>query len=201
MKKKSQSAIKLIVAAATLTAALGVQAQSSTPNNFSSVRAPGSGYIGLSVGKSDYSLDNGIDVFESDQGDTSYGIQLGNYFSTNFGVELGYTNFGSVNRAGGTTKADGVNLSLIGKLPLSPMFNVLGKIGTTYSRTDVSSNPASGIVAGSENGFGLSYGLGVEYVFTPQWSTVLQYESQEMKFAGDRDERVGATSLSVRYIF
>jgi len=178
-----------------------VQAQSSAPNNYSPVRAPGSGYIGLSVGQSDYSLDNGIDLFESDQGDTSYGIQLGNYFSTNFGVEIGYTDFGSVNRAGGTTKADGVNLSLIGKLPLNPMFNVLGKIGTTYSRTDVSSNPASGIVAGSENGFGLSYGVGVEYVFTPQWSTVLQYESQEMKFAGDRDERVGATSLSVRYMF
>ena len=201
MKNKTQSAIKLIIAAATLTAALGVQAQSSAPNNYSPVRAPGSGYIGLSVGQSDYSLDNGIDLFESDQGDTSYGIQLGNYFSTNFGVEIGYTNFGSVNRAGGTTKADGVNLSLIGKLPLNPMFIVLGKVGTTYSRTDVSSNPASGIVAGSENGFGLSYGVGVEYVFTPQWSTVLQYESQEMKFAGDRDERVGATSLSVRYMF
>ena len=119
MKNKSQNAIKLILAAATLTAALGVQAQSSTPNNFSSVRAPGSGYIGLSVGKSDYSLDNGIDVFESDQGDTSYGIQLGNHFSTNFGVELGYTDFGSVNRAGGTTKADGVNLSLIRHPPRS----------------------------------------------------------------------------------
>jgi opacity protein-like surface antigen len=78
---------------------------------------------------------------------------------------------------------------------------LLGKVGTTYSRTEVSSNPASGIAQGSENGFGLSYGLGVEYAFTPQLSTVLQYESADMKFAGDRKERVGNTSLSIRYSY
>jgi opacity protein-like surface antigen len=86
-------------------------------------------------------------------------------------------------------------------MPLNPAFNLLGKLGTTYSRTEVSSDPASGVVAGSENGWGLSYGLGVEYVFSPQWSTVLQYESQKMKFAGDRDERVGNTSLAVRFAY
>jgi opacity protein-like surface antigen len=199
MKNKTPIAIKLIVAAASLTAALGVQAQSSMSNSYSSMRAPGSGYIGLSVGQSDYSLDDGINVFESNQGDTSYGIHVGNYFSPNFGIELGYTDYGSVARAGGRTKSDGINLSLIGKMPLNPAFNLLGKLGTTYSRTEVSSNPASGIAAGSENGWGLSYGLGVEYVFTPQWSTVLQYESQDMKFAGGRDDRVGVTSLAVRF--
>jgi opacity protein-like surface antigen len=126
---------------------------------------------------------------------------VGNYFSPNLGIELGYTDFGSVARAGGKTKADGINLSLIGKMPLNPAFNLLGKIGTTYSRTEVTSNPISGVVPGSENGWGLSYGLGVEYVFSPQWSTVLQYESQKMKFAGDRDERVGVTSLAVRFTY
>jgi opacity protein-like surface antigen len=65
----------------------------------------------------------------------------------------------------------------------------------------VSSNPASGIAQGSENGFGLSYGLGVEYAFTPQLSTVAQYESVDMKFAGDRNDRVGNTSLSIRYSY
>jgi opacity protein-like surface antigen len=146
-------------------------------------------------------LGNGIGIFGSDQGDTSYSLRGGHYFSTNWGMELGYTDFGSVSRAGGRTKADGINLSLIGKMPVSPSFNVLGKIGATYSRTDVSSNPASGIVAGSENGSGLSYGLGVEYAFTPKMSAVLQYESTDMKFAGDRKDRVGATTLSARYSF
>jgi opacity protein-like surface antigen len=153
------------------------------------------------VGRSDYSLGNGIGVWESNQGDTSYGIHVGSYFSHNFGVELGYIDFGSIARAGGRTKSDGINLSLIGKMPLNPAFNLLGKLGTTYSRTEVTSGIGSGVAEGSENGWGLSYGLGVEYIFTPQWSAVLQYESQKMKFAGDRDERVGNTSVAARFIY
>ncbi|MBK9444225.1 MAG: outer membrane beta-barrel protein [Comamonadaceae bacterium] len=102
-------------------------------------------------------------------------------------------------RGGGRTKADGINISLVGKLPLNPAFNLLGKIGTTYSRTDVSSDPTSGVVAGSEQDFGVSYGIGVEYAFTRNWSAALQFESHDMKFAGDRNDHVAATTLSVRY--
>lgn len=205
MKKLNRVMTGLLVAAASMTFAASVQAQSSMSGNQSSMYVPGSGYVGLSVGKSDFALDDGIGIlgsnFGSDQRDTSYGIQAGGYFNNNFGIELGYTDFGTVNRAGGSTTADGINLSLIGKMPLNPSFNLLGKVGTTYSRTDVSAFPGTGIVSGSESGFGLSYGIGVEYVFTPQLSAVLQYESQDMKFAGDRDDRVSNTSVGVRYRF
>jgi OmpA-OmpF porin, OOP family len=34
---------------------------------------------------------------------------------------------------------DGINFSLIGRAPMSSNFNVLGKVGTTYGPTDVSS--------------------------------------------------------------
>ena len=201
MKKLNRVMTGLLVAAASMTFVAGAQAQSSMSGKQSSMYVPGSGYVGLSVGKSDFALNNGIGIFSSDQGDTSYGIQAGGYFNNNFGIELGYTDFGSVNRAGGSTSADGINLSLIGKMPLNPSFNLLGKVGTTYSRTEVSANPATGIVSGSESGFGLSYGVGVEFVFSPQLSAVLQYESQDMKFAGDRDDRVANTSVGVRYRF
>jgi opacity protein-like surface antigen len=201
MKKLQLCAACLIVAAATLTAAGGAQAQSQTASGMSSTYSQGISYIDLGVGQSDYSLGNGLGIFDSDQGHTSYSLRGGRYFSSNWGMELGYTDFGSVNRAGGSTKADGINLSLVGKMPISPVFNLLGKVGTTYSRTEVSSNPASGIVAGSENAFGLSYGLGAEYSFTPQISVVLQYESADMKFAGDRNDRVGNTTLSARFSY
>ena len=197
MKKYNRIVASLLVAGAALTMAAGAQAQSS----MSSIYVPGSGYVGLTAGQSDYSLDNGIGVFGSDQGDTSYGVKTGGYFNNNFGMEIGYTDFGTVNRSGGNTNADGINISLIGRMPLNPSINLLGKIGTTYSRTEVTADPASGIASGSENGFGLSYGLGVEYAFNPKWSTVLQYESHEMNFAGDRSDRVGNTSLGVRYRF
>lgn len=197
MKKLSTLYSRLFIAAAMSTVVMGVQAQS----NSSSLYAPGSTYIEFGVGQSDYSLENGIGAFGSDQGDTAYSLRGGAYFNTNLGMELGVINFGTVNRAGGTTKAQGINLSLIGKMPVNANFNLLGKIGTTYSHTEVSSNPASGIVAGTQDDFGLSYGIGAEYLFTPQWSGVLQYESQDMKFAGDRTDRVGVTSLSARYRF
>lgn len=201
MKKIHSTAARLLLAATALMLTVGAQAQSSTADKNAPVYGAGSAYIDIGIGQSDFSLGNGIGIFGSDQGDKSYSLRGGSYFSANFGMELGYTDFGSVNRAGGRTKADGINISLIGKMPLNPAFNLLGKIGTTYSRTDVSSNPISGVVAGTERDFGLSYGVGVEYMFTPKWSATLQYESQDMKFAGDRNERVGASTLSARYQF
>ncbi len=169
-------------------------------NNYSFM-APGSSYIGLNAGQSDFSLGNGTGLFPSDSKDTAYSIHGGSYFNNNFGLELGYTNFGKIDRAGGSTKAEGINLSLVGRLPLSPQFNLLGKIGTTYGRTDVSALPGSGVASGRESDFGLSYGLGAEYAFNPNWSAVLQYDQHDLKFAGSGNDRISATTLGVRYRF
>ena len=184
-------------AMAALAVGTSVQAQSSDY----SLYAPGSGYIGLNAGQSNFSLDNGAGGFSSDKRDSAYNIYGGSYFNNNFGLELGYTNFGRVSRAGGTTKAEGINLSLVGKLPLSSSFNLLGKLGTTYGRTNVSSAPASGVGSGSETGFGVSYGLGAEYLFTPNWSAVLQYDEHDLKFPNSGRNRISATTLGARYRF
>lgn len=189
----------IVVAAASLTAVTGAQAQ--TNNSGSTFYAPGAGYIGFNVGKSDYSLGTGNGAFASENKDTSYNIYGGSYFSPYFGVEAGFTDFGNIRRGGGSTEANGINLSLVGKLPLSQSFNLLGKVGTTYSRTEVSSALGSGVARGKESGFGLSYGIGAEYFFTPTVSGVVQYDEHNMKFAGSNDERVGAASVGLRYRF
>lgn len=160
----------------------------------------GNSYVGISVGRSDFSLTNGTGLFASEKRDNSYNFAAGTYFDRNFGVELGYTHFGQIQRGGGDTRAEGVNLSAIARLPLSTSFNLLGKLGTTYGRTRVSSAAGSGISSGSDNGFGLSLGLGAEYVFTPAMSAVLQYELHDLKFAGGRDH-VANTSIGLRYRF
>lgn len=188
-----------VVALAALAAATGAQAQSSS-SNFS-LYSPGSSYVGFNAGRSDFSLSNGTGIFASDKHDTAYNIYAGSYFSSNFGLELGYTDFGNVSRAGGNTKAKGVNLSLVGKFPLSNSFNLLGKLGTTYGRTSVSAAPGSGIASGSESGFGVSYGVGAEYAFNPNWSAVLQYDEHKLKFAGGDRDRISATTVGVRYRF
>lgn len=203
MKKSNRLITSLFVAAASLTAVVGVQAQNSepSPNSGYSMYSPGKGYIGLNAGRSDFKVGNGISVFTHDQGDVAYSIYAGSYFNNNFGFEVGYTDFGSVSRAGGNTKADGLNLSLVGKLPLNGVFNLLGKVGTTYGRTEVSSAPGSGVTAGSERGFDWSYGLGAEYAFSQQWSAVLQYDEHYLKFVGSGRDRISVTTLGVRYGF
>jgi opacity protein-like surface antigen len=195
----SRSARTLLAAAVLLGGAQWASAQSSPMPMMGS----GTNYIGLSGGPSDFSRSRGgFGLFNNGDHDTAYSLMAGNYFiNPNVGMELGYTNFGSVPRGGGNTKAEGINISLIGKLPVGSSLNLLGKLGTTYGHTEVSSNPASGIQSGSESGFDWSYGVGAELVITPQWSAVLQYDEHYLKFAGSSSERVTTTTIGARMHF
>ena len=187
-----------LLAVAALTAAAAVRAQSSA--NYA-LYAPGAGYVGLNIGRSDFAINNGFGGFPSEKRDAVYNIYSGTFFSPNFGLEIGYTHFGEIDRAGGTTKAEGVNLSLVGKVPVAQQFNLLGKLGTTYGRTDVSARPLSGIASGGETGFGVSYGLGAEYVFSPQLSAVLQYDEHRLRFVNAGRYRISAATVGLRYRF
>jgi hypothetical protein len=165
--------------------------------------AMGPGYIGFSGGPSDFSrINGGNGLYSREDKNTAYSLMAGNYFlSPNVGMEVGYTNFGQISRGGGTTKAEGINVSLIGKMPINPSFNLLGKVGTTYGHTDVSSQPLSGVAQGSESGFDWSYGVGAELVINPQWSAVLQYDEHYLKFAGNSSDRVTTTTIGARMHF
>lgn len=201
---KTPFKFSLVIAVAALAAAGGAQAQNTTtsaPRSDYSMYAPGSAYIGLNAGQSNFRVNNGNGLFASEQRKTAYSLYGGSYFNDYLGVELGYTDFGRINRGGGQTKAEGFNVGLVGKLPLSPSFNLLGRLGTTYGRTDVSSNIASGVTAGKETGWGGSYGIGVEFAFNPQLSAVLQYDEYNLKFAGGNRDRINTTSVGLRYRF
>lgn len=193
----------LAFAGASLALAASVQAQGTPPSSGSgySMYGPGSTYFGLNAGRSNFRLNNGVGGFSAQQRDSSYSLYGGGYFSPYLGAELGYTAFGRINRAGGTTAAEGFNVSLVGKAPLSQSFNLLGRLGTTYGRTDVSSNALSGIAPGKASGFGLSYGVGAEFAFNPTWSAVLQYDEYNLKFVNTGRDKVTSTSVGVRYRF
>jgi OOP family OmpA-OmpF porin len=157
------------------------------------------GYLGLNLGQSDYRLGCNNTLFPCDEKDTSLNLYAGSMLGNFWGVELGYINMGRVDRAGGSTKAQGLNLSLVGNAPLGgSAFGVFGRLGTTYGFTDTSAAAGSGVAAGSENGFGLSYGAGVSYDFTPKLSATLGWDSHDFRFASGRDA-VRSTSLGLRY--
>lgn len=201
---KTFNKLSIAVAAVTLAFAGGAQAQSGTmpaPRTGFSMYAPGSAYIGFNIGQSNLKLNNGNGTFGIDRSKNVYNLYGGSYFNDFIGVEIGYADFGRINRGGGQTKADGFNVGLVGKLPLAPSFNLLGRLGTTYGRTEVSSNIASGVVAGKETGWGGSYGIGAEFLFNPQLSAVLQYDEYNLKFAGGTRDKINTTSLGLRYRF
>ncbi|WP_298933722.1 outer membrane beta-barrel protein [uncultured Ramlibacter sp.] len=158
------------------------------------------GYLGLSLGQSDYRVGCGNTLFPCDEKDNSVNLYAGSMLGNFWGVELGYINMGRVDRAGGSTKVQGLNLSLVGNAPLGgSAFGVFGKLGTTYGFTDSSTAAGSGAAGGSENGFGLSYGAGVSYDFTPKLSATLGWDSHDLRFAGSGRDAVRSTSLGLRY--
>ena len=65
--------------------------------------------------------------------------------------------------------------------------------------SDTAALAASGIAAGSEQGFGLSYGAGVSYDFTPRLSATLELDSNDFRFAGGGRDPVRSTSLGLQY--
>jgi OmpA-OmpF porin, OOP family len=161
--------------------------------------AKGRGYVGLSVGRSRYGAPCDATSFGCDRSDNAFQLSAGSMVGSFWGVELGYVDMGRVARGGGTTRARGLNLSVIGKAPVWESVGVFGKIGTTYGRTETSTAVGSALAAGSERGFGLSYGAGVSYDFTPQLSATLGVDSHDFRFAGGARDPVRSTNLGLQY--
>ncbi|MGE0332017.1 MAG: outer membrane beta-barrel protein [Ramlibacter sp.] len=200
MKALPRALAPLALAAITAIAALPAAAQTSTSSGSSMMPGMSRGYMGLNIGQSDFRAGCGNGAFACDDSDTAGSIYFGSMFRDNWGAELGYVNMGRVGRGGGDTRAHGLNLSLVGKAPLTPAFSLLGKVGTTYGRTETTSAAGSGVTAGSDNGFGLSYGIGASYDFTPNVAVTVNWDSHDFRFAGGRDP-VRMTSVGLQYRF
>ena len=163
------------------------------------VPGKGRGYIGLSLGRSHYTSSCGATSFSCDSNGNAVEISVGSMLGNFWGVELGYLDMGRISRGGGTTRARGLDLSLVGKTPVWEALGVFGKVGTTYGRTETTADAGSTTATGSERGFGLSYGAGVSYDFTPQLSATLALESHDFRFAGGARDPVRSTSLGLQY--
>ena len=208
--------LAIALAAATLVAATAAQAQTASSSAASGANAgiPASGrsdrmsvlpytqdgYLGISAGRSQYDLRSGPAGTAYDDSDNAFKVYTGGFFHPNLGVELGYINAGKARRLGGDTKAQGVNLSLVGRAPLGEQFDLFGKVGTTYGRTQTDGSSNLGVRTGKEDGFGLSYGIGARWAFAPQWAAVLEWESHKFKFS-DGDEAVKMTTVGLQYRF
>lgn len=178
----------IVLAAAGLALGAAAQAQSSTTTTGRSMGssydgtswyAPAGGrYIGFNAGRADFP-GNG-------QGD-AYSLYTGGMWGQNFGLEFGARDFGRSNGR----EAYGFNLSAVARVPLTPAFSLFGKVGGLYSRTE----NAAGV---KDNGWGETYGVGVDFNFTPRLTAVLEYDRSRVDFAGDKDH-INVTSVGLKY--
>lgn len=194
--------VTLAVLCATATAQAQTASSSTAGRADRSSMAPYTqdGYVGLSGGRSQFDLNSGPIGFRSDSSDSVVKLTTGGFFHPNMGVEFGYLDVGKAQRLGGNTKAQGFNLSLVGRAPLTEQFDLFGKVGTTYGRTRTSGVLGTGVKTGKEDGFGLSYGLGARWAFTPQWAAVVEWENHKFKFS-DGDADVKLTTVGLQYRF
>ncbi|MES2978259.1 MAG: outer membrane beta-barrel protein [Pseudomonadota bacterium] len=218
MTKHTRRFSGILLAVAALTMGVAAQAQtSSTGASGSSTmsssggffggsqwyRPAGGSYIGFNAGRSDFGGSCGatqIVQLNCDNTGDAYSLYTGGMWNKNFGVELGINDFGRIDRAGGTTKAYGFNISLVGSIPLTQSFSVFGKLGTIYGRTTTSANALTGLASGSDNGWGSTYGLGVNFDITPQLAAVVQVDQSNLRFVNGKDH-INTTSVGLKYRF
>jgi len=154
------------------------------------------GYVG--VGQSNYDI-NCTPGFSCDDTDTGFKIFTGGKFSRIFGVEAAYVYLGKAEANGGETKAQGVNVSLIGNLPIGDMFNVYAKVGGIYGWTD-SGSTIPGAASGDRHGLNPSYGAGVQVDLNRNWAVQGDWDHYRFDYA-DRNDDVQLYSLNLVYKF
>lgn len=201
----------LLVAAATVMLCFPAAAQVSaeapstgdravvTPPRGSWLPGGGRSYLGLNLGRSRYSLACDSTALICDDRDRAAQVYIGTMAGNFWGVELGFLNMGRIARSAGESRAQGLNLSLVGKAQVGSAIGLYGKLGTTYGRTDTSVLGASGTSIGSGQGFGLSFGGGLSLDLSPQLSATLEWDSNDFRFAGNGRDPVRSTSLGLKF--
>lgn len=163
-------------------------------------------YAGGGLGWSDYKSGNAVPLTSGsvDGEDTGFKIFGGYQFNRNFAFEVSYLDLGKASYTGfagaapvtgGRAETTGFNFSVVGALPLSPNFDLFGKLGMMAWETDASFS-VSGVPGSQKNdGNDLTYGVGVAYNFTP--NLALRGEWERLKAVDDIDFL--SVSLAVKF--
>jgi opacity protein-like surface antigen len=186
-------------------AVLGVLASGSALAQQSEFRAPWRGdfwgYLGASAGESKFRADcRNTNVFSCDKRDTAWKVYAGGKMNEIVGLEIGYTDFGKVQASGGQTDAWAVPLTLTAGVPIGDRFNVFGKLGGLYGRTDVKADPSTLLDTGHKSGWGWTYGAGAGFRITPAIELRVDWDRYKMDFVGGRkDIDMASAGVAIRF--
>jgi OmpA-OmpF porin, OOP family len=165
-------------------------------------------YLGVGAGKS--RLKGGCDAVGGagvvcDDSDTAFRFFGGYQFTRHVAAEVAYANLGSVRASSGagsaSSKASALELSGIGLLPLGD-FAVLGRFGGFQGETR-----NNGLVSGTKTVISLTYGLGVQYHFTPrlgirgEWQRFRSFKARNDATGAETDFNADMATLNLLWRF
>ncbi len=149
------------------------------------------GYVGVSGGRSE--VDVGDNDFDKGK---SYDIYGGYRFHPNFAIEASYTDLGTAtDELVGVIdlEVDGVNLSLVGILPVSENIELFAKVGMYYWDAKLDADQFGNV---STDGEDISYSGGVFFALTPTIGLTLDYREYDIE-----DIDVSNASIGLRMDF
>lgn len=181
-------------------------------------------YIGAGVGQSRASIDqerltrslsaNGASLssFKVDERDLAFKLLVGKQLNPYFAVEAGYFDLGKFGfdattsqngRLVGEAGFRGVNMDLLGQLPLSERFSLLGRVGMNYAKasTHFSGNRLFAVTNPnpSERKLNAKAGLGLEYKFSEALALRTEVERYRVNDAVGNRGDVDLASVSLVY--
>ncbi|WP_229496674.1 OmpA family protein [Massilia polaris] len=181
-------------------------------------------YIGAGIGQSRASIDeqrirasltaNGASVssFSANEREAGYKLFIGKQLNQYFAVEAGYFDLGTFGfdartsgngMLGGEAGFRGVNVDLVGQLPLNQRLSLLARAGANYAKTSThfSGNRLAAVTnpSASERKLNAKVGLGAEYKFSEALAGRAEIERYRLNDAiGNRGD-VDLVSFSLVY--
>lgn len=183
-------------------------------------------YMGISAGEAKTHIDQNriaqgllgagltTDSFTADRRDTGYKVFLGLPIHPNWAVEAGYFDLGRFGFAANTTptgsltgsaRIKGLNLDLVGTLPITERWSLLGRVGAAYAQTQDNFNGSGAVTvidpSPRKRETNYKYGFGTQYAFTPALSMRLEAERYRVNDAVGSRGNVDLISLGLVYRF
>ncbi|MDT7834111.1 outer membrane beta-barrel protein [Aquabacterium sp. OR-4] len=186
------------------------------------VREAPYGYVGLGLGRSqgDFGTEaqvaagvgagGSVTGFARDSNDTGYKIFGGYQFNRNVAVEGGYFDLGKLGYDATTTpagtvgarfKLNGLSLDLVGTLPLTTNFALLGRVGMASGRARARYDTTGAVTLNdvSKRGTNAKVGLGVQYAMGSNMLVRAEVERYRMNDAVG--SHVNTNLVSVGLVF
>ena len=183
-------------------------------------------YIGANVGQARAKIDDSritssllaggftTTSIANDERDTGYKLFTGYQFNRYFALEGGYFDLGkfgftaSTIPAGtlrGDIKLRGLNLDLVGTLPITDKLSAFGRVGANYAEAKDTFRGTGFVIVRNPNpstkATNVKYGAGLQYAFNDAWAMRLEGERYRVDDAVGNKAEVDLYSVGLVYRF